>query len=82
MARPGRRGYSPNLRAVMLSALKNVSATHLLDPRELSIHVFIDLGLDGLNNQWVRVKFLADDDQRSYPRGQATRAAWPRQPPI
>jgi tRNA 2-thiocytidine biosynthesis protein TtcA len=26
---------SPNLRAVMLSALKNVSATHLLDPRLL-----------------------------------------------
>jgi hypothetical protein len=26
---------SPNLRAVMLSALKNVSTTHLLDPRLL-----------------------------------------------
>ena len=27
---------SPNLRAVMLSAIKNVSPTHLLDPRLLS----------------------------------------------
>ena len=27
---------SPNLRAVMLSAIKNVSPTHLLDPRLLT----------------------------------------------